>query len=107
MDQKDGITELESDFYYIDRAEEAITERREKFDEVEGVLDKWIFEKRENLEHWKVGREALKLQEEADKAQHYAGVAMDVAVDAIENAEFVLARTKSYATTASSIGGEG
>ena len=100
----DGITELEDDFFdYIERVEETLTERREKFDAAEGVLDIWIAEKRESLKTWLDGREAEKLQEEAQKAQHYAEAAMEVAVGAMDKAEIALARAlmaKSYANAA-------
>lgn len=98
---KAGVIHVEDDFFdYVDDIEDALESGRERAAAASDIVEDWVLEKRENIENWHARREAKKLLKEADKTQHYAEAAMDVAMAALDEAEWALARalmTRNYA----------
>lgn len=98
-----GIIHAEDDFFdYVDDIEDALESGRERVAAASDIVEDWILEKQENIENWRTRRESKQLMKEADKAQSYAEAAMDVAMSALDEAEWALARalrTRSYADT--------
>ena len=86
----------------MDDIEDALESGRERVAAASDVVEDWVLEKQENIENWRSRRETKKLLKEADKTQNYAEAAMDVAMAALDEAEWALARalrTRSYAET--------
>jgi len=100
---KSGIIHAEDNFFdYVDDIEDSLESGRERDAAASDIVEDWVLEKQENLENWRARRETKKLLKEADKTQNYAEAAMDVAMAALDEAEWALARalrTRSYAET--------
>lgn len=100
---KSGALEVEDDFFdYVDDIEDVLESGRERIAAASDIVEDWVIESQENVEKWRARRETKKLMKEADKTQHYAEAAMDVALSALDEAEWALARammTRSYADT--------
>jgi len=100
---KSGIIHAEDNFFdYVDDIEDSLESGRERVAAASDIVEDWVLEKQENLENWRARRETKKLLKEADKTQNYAEAAMDVAMAALDEAEWALARalrTRSYAET--------
>ena len=98
---KSGVLEVEDDFFnYVDDIEDVLESGRERIAAASDIVEDWVIESQENVENWRHRRETKKLMKEADKSQHYAEAAMDVALSALDEAELALARalmTRSYA----------
>jgi len=101
---KAGLLHAEDDFFdYVDDIEDVLESGRERIATASDIVEDWVLEKQENIEKWRTRRETKKLLKEADKTQHYAEAAMDVALSALDEAEWALARalmTRSYADSA-------
>jgi len=100
---KSGIIHAEDNFFdYVGDIEDSLESGRERVAAASDIVEDWVLEKQENLENWRARRETKKLLKEADKTQNYAEAAMDVAMAALDEAEWALARalrTRSYAET--------
>jgi len=100
---KTGVIHVEDDFFdYVDDIEDVLESGRERIAAASDIVEDWVLEKQENIENWRSRRDTKKLLSEADKTQHYAEAAMDVAMAALDEAELALARaliTRNNATT--------
>jgi len=98
---KTGLVHAEDDFFdYVEDIEDALESGRERVAAASDIIEDWVLEKQENIESWRMRRETKKLHKEADKTQSYAEAAMEIAMTALDEAEWALARalkTRSYA----------
>lgn len=98
---KSGFLVLEDDvFDYANDIEGAIEAGRERIDAAKNLIGDMTIESQENIDKWRKNRESKKLMREAEKTQHYAEASMEVAISALDEAEWALARalmTRSYA----------
>lgn len=98
---KSGILDVEDGFFnYVDDIEDVLESGRERVEAASDVVEDWVIESQENVENWRHNREIKKLIKEADKTQHYAEAVVEIALAALDEAEWALARammTRSYA----------
>lgn len=90
---KSGALDVEDGFFdYVEDIEDVLESGRERIAAAGDVFEDLVMESQDNLNSWRKSRETKKLMKEAAKTEHYAEAAMDVALAALDEAEWALAR---------------
>ncbi len=94
---KDGMHDIEDEFYdKINDIEDVLEDGRERISKASETLDELALETMNNIKDWRKRREVKKLTKEAEKSRHYAEAAVDVALGALNEAEWAI--TRAYVT---------
>jgi len=101
---KSGMLVFEDDvFDAADDLAGALEQGRARMAKASSQIAEMAFETQDKIEDWRAHRETKKLLKEADKTQHYAEAAMDVAIAALDEAELALShalKTRAFAEAA-------
>jgi len=91
------VHELEDEFYdKIREIENVLADGRERLSKASNTIDNVALETLNNIQGWRKRREIKKLTKEAEKSRHYAEAAVDVAIGALDEAEWAI--TRAYVT---------
>jgi len=94
---KAEVHELEDEFYdKIQDIEDVLEDGRERIAKASETIDDMALETLNNIQVWRKRREIKKLAKEAEKSRHYAEAAVDVAIGALDEAEWAI--TRAYVT---------
>lgn len=94
---KSEAQEFEDEFFdKIHNIEEVLKDGRERVNSATETIDDIALETLDNIKNWRTSRKVKKLEKEAEKSRHYAKAAIDVAIGALDEAEWAI--TRAYMT---------